>query len=105
MAILCSFSTFKIIGVDQYVYFDLGGLDKQGNDGSSVTLRRLEYLQLVDFVLDEQETQASKLSSQLSLSLSLIQGAALNHVVSKNFLGRKYALEVRALHGLVTCSL
>ncbi|RDB19978.1 Cell division control protein 14 [Hypsizygus marmoreus] len=41
----------------------------------------------------EREAQASKLSSQLSLSLSLIQGVVLNHPASKTYLGRKYALE------------
>ncbi|KAG5714981.1 Cell division control protein 14 [Termitomyces sp. T112] len=42
----------------------------------------------------ERESLASKLSSQLALSLSLIQGVSLNHSASKAFLGRKYALEV-----------
>ncbi|KAF8076782.1 cell division control protein 14, SIN component-domain-containing protein [Lyophyllum atratum] len=42
----------------------------------------------------ERESQASTLSSQLSLSLSLTQGVALNHPASKTYLGRKYALEV-----------
>lgn len=70
----------------------------------NVPLRLLAWINMSTLTLEvltnkgtmdhEQETQASKLSSQLSLSLSLIQGAALNHVVSKNFLGRKYALEV-----------
>ncbi|KAG5648727.1 hypothetical protein DXG03_000074 [Asterophora parasitica] len=41
----------------------------------------------------ERESQASRLAAQLSLSLSLIQGVALNHSASKSFLGRKYALE------------
>lgn len=45
-------------------------------------------------IADEREVEASSLSSQLSLSLSLIQGVVLNHPASKRYLGRKYALEV-----------
>ncbi|KAG6861971.1 hypothetical protein C0995_009155 [Termitomyces sp. Mi166 len=46
--------------------------------------------------LTDRELLASKLSSQLALSLSLIQGVSLNHSPSKAFLGRKYALEASA---------
>ena len=41
-----------------------------------------------------------ELSSQLNLSLSLLQGIALNHESSKEFLGRKCSLEASLLVGL-----
>ncbi|KAG6856042.1 hypothetical protein H0H87_008146 [Tephrocybe sp. NHM501043] len=44
----------------------------------------------------DRELQASTLSNQLALSLSLIQGVSLNHAASKAYLGRKYALEASA---------
>jgi hypothetical protein len=62
----------------------------------SLLQRRPQYPSFIALIADEQEEQASKLSSQLCVSLSLIQGVALNHNASKDFLGRKYALEVRA---------
>ncbi|KAF8897871.1 cell division control protein 14, SIN component-domain-containing protein [Infundibulicybe gibba] len=40
------------------------------------------------------EREAQKLSSQLALSLSLIQGVALNHPASKSYLSRRYTQEV-----------
>ena len=84
--------------MDQHIYSDPGGPNKQGNDGLSVTCCKFSYYsQFIVFISDEQEKQAARLSSQLSLSLSLIQGVALNHLASKDFLGRKYALEVRGL--------
>jgi hypothetical protein len=45
------------------------------------------------------------LSTQLSLSLSVIQGVVLNHSLSKRYLGRKYALEVILVGVLVACGL
>ncbi len=41
-----------------------------------------------------------ELSFQLNLSLSLLQGIALNHESSKEFLGRKCSLEARLLVSL-----
>ncbi|KAG6820684.1 hypothetical protein H0H93_013202 [Arthromyces matolae] len=61
---------------------------------SSEDLSNFNALQYTFECNAEKELQASKLSSQLSLSLSLIQGVCLNHDASKLFLGRKYALEV-----------
>lgn len=45
--------------------------------------------------IDEKGLEAAELSSQISLSLSIMQGIVLNHTSSKQFLGRKYGLEVR----------
>ena len=39
--------------------------------------------------------ETEELASQLSLSLSLIQGTVLNHEPSKLYLGRRCSLEVR----------
>ncbi|GLB34192.1 putative cell division control protein 14, SIN component [Lyophyllum shimeji] len=58
---------------------------------STITLESLTNKGPMDH---DREAQASALASQLALSLSLIQGVALNHPASKTFLGRKYALEV-----------
>lgn len=43
---------------------------------------------------DDQEVEVSMLESHLSQSLSLLQGFALNHKTSKQYMGRKYALQV-----------
>jgi len=45
------------------------------------------------------EEQIQTLSSQLSESLTIMQGVALNHDPTKIFLGRKYPLELYAKHG------
>lgn len=42
----------------------------------------------------EKEMEVAILSSQLIQALSIIQGVALNHWGSKQYLGRRYALEV-----------
>ncbi|KAF7981720.1 hypothetical protein HWV62_32313 [Athelia sp. TMB] len=60
----------------------------------------------------DQEIDLSLLESHLSQSLSLLQGFALNHRSSKNFMGRKYALQTQIsidnskvlLDLLVTCN-
>ena len=44
-----------------------------------------------------------ELSSQLNLSLSLLQGIALNHESSKEFLGRKCSLEANLFVLLLWC--
>ncbi|KAF5387703.1 hypothetical protein D9615_000739 [Tricholomella constricta] len=62
---------------------------------STLTLEGLTNKGAMDH---EKESQASKLASQLSLSLSLIQGVALNHPASKTFLGRKFAFEATSRH-------
>ncbi|KAG6812946.1 hypothetical protein H0H92_015266 [Tricholoma furcatifolium] len=61
---------------------------------SSESLSHFNALQWTFECNAERELQASTLSSQLSLSLSLIQGVSLNHSGSKTYMGRKYALEV-----------
>ncbi|KAG6854468.1 hypothetical protein C0991_006547 [Blastosporella zonata] len=60
----------------------------------SVSTSTLEVLTNKGLMDSERELQASKLSDQLALSLSLIQGVSLNHTASKSYLGRKYPLEV-----------
>ena len=46
-------------------------------------------------VIEAQVLETEELASQLSLSLSLIQGTVLNHEPSKLYLGRRCSLEVR----------
>jgi len=46
-------------------------------------------------VIEAQVLETEELSSQLALSLSLIQGTVLNHEPSKRYLGRRCSLEVR----------
>ncbi|KAG5338311.1 hypothetical protein C0989_007586 [Termitomyces sp. Mn162] len=65
---------------------------------SSEELLKFNALQYTFQCNAERESLASKLSSQLALSLSLIQGVSLNHSASKAFLGRKYALEASSRH-------
>ena len=45
-------------------------------------------------ISDERKAEVSTLSSQLIQALSITQGVALNHQGSKQYLGRRYALEV-----------
>lgn len=56
---------------------------------TSHTLTKL-YMKLID----GRGPEAEELATQLALSLSLIQGVALNHESSKLYLGRKCSLEV-----------
>lgn len=43
----------------------------------------------------EREAEVATLASQLMQALSIMQGVALNHHGSKQYLGRRYALEVQ----------
>ncbi|KAJ7068635.1 cell division control protein 14, SIN component-domain-containing protein [Mycena amicta] len=43
---------------------------------------------------DETDAEVATLSSQLALSLSIMQGVCLTHSTSKAYLGRRYSLEV-----------
>lgn len=47
--------------------------------------------------IDGRGPEAEELATQLALSLSLIQGVALNHESSKIYLGRKCSLEVNII--------
>jgi hypothetical protein len=47
--------------------------------------------------IDGRGPEAEELATQLALSLSLIQGVALNHESSKVYLGRKCSLEVHII--------
>ncbi|KZP06734.1 CDC14-domain-containing protein [Athelia psychrophila] len=68
----------------------------------AISTNKLESLAkaLVDH---DQEAEVSMLESHLSQSLSLLQGFALNHKTSKQYMGRKYALQV-LLDLLITCN-
>ncbi|TFK43854.1 cell division control protein 14, SIN component-domain-containing protein [Crucibulum laeve] len=55
---------------------------------------KLEQLTNKGVMDDMQESEAFKLSSQLAVALSLIQGVTLIHDASKRYLGRKASLEV-----------
>lgn len=46
------------------------------------------------YLAEEHVSEVTTLSSQLIQSLSIIQGVVLNHEPSKQFLGRRFALEV-----------
>lgn len=54
----------------------------------------LDLTQRICVSLDGKETEIKDLSSQLAVSLSLIQGVTLNHEASKTYMGRKPSLEV-----------
>ncbi|KAF8638537.1 hypothetical protein AX17_002080 [Amanita inopinata Kibby_2008] len=60
----------------------------------SITTPKLDAITNKGAVDKLHESEASKLTSQLSLALSVIQGIALVHQASKVFLGRKPSLEV-----------
>ncbi|CAA7258519.1 unnamed protein product [Cyclocybe aegerita] len=55
---------------------------------------RLESLTTKTSGEDDKVTDVDELATQFSLSLSLIQGIALNHEPSKRYLGRRRAVEV-----------
>lgn len=71
----------------------------EGLSNKSLTDRKLACnvrfnSQFIFILTDDRETEISVLETQLSHSLSVMQGFSLNHKPSKHFLGRKYALEV-----------
>ncbi|KAF7305137.1 Carbamoyl-phosphate synthase [Mycena kentingensis (nom. inval.)] len=60
---------------------------------SAATLQ-LETLHAQRSVEGDADAEVATISSQLGLSLSILQGVCLTHTASKAFLGRKYSLEV-----------
>ncbi|KAF8345552.1 cell division control protein 14, SIN component-domain-containing protein [Amanita rubescens] len=60
----------------------------------SITTPKLDALISKGIVEKGRENDVSKMVSQLTLALSIIQGAALIHHGSKVYLGRKHALEI-----------
>ncbi|EMD40396.1 hypothetical protein CERSUDRAFT_91116 [Gelatoporia subvermispora B] len=60
----------------------------------SLAIPRLELLVNKGAMDKEQEIEATLLSSHLAQALSLIQGVVLMHATSKEYLGRRYALQI-----------
>src|SRR4051794_9913556 len=87
-------STVQNPKLDSIVNAETGVHDQQRFNGWFVNSILWRRSRIMIWTVDEREADALTLSSQLSASLVLIQGIALNHNPTKVWLGRKYPLEV-----------